>query len=163
MTLKPCIACGTPSEQSRCPDHRKDARVRNTPGQAAYDPTWRRLSLRARKDMPFCQDCGTTDNLTADHLLPKQNYPELVHAIENITTRCRSCNSRRGATGFTQAEAHEVLTRLQRAYNRRPTRKGRQRINAAHRAVDQGGRGQRAAAHPVGKARGGMNLTGVKS
>lgn len=136
MTLRPCLTCGTPSDGPRCTNCRPtDTRIRKDKGQAAYDPVWRKLSIKARTMQPWCQDCGATADLTADHVLPKSEFPELVHAIENIAIRCRSCNSRRGATAFTTTEAHEVLTRLQATYKRRPTKSGRLRVQAAQRAA----------------------------
>jgi 5-methylcytosine-specific restriction endonuclease McrA len=138
--MRCCIRCGEPSPGSYCPGCRPaDTRTRKTKGQAAYDPVWRKLSQRARRLQPWCVDCGTTEDLTADHILPKVDYPELVHAIENLAVRCRSCNSRRGATAFTAHEAQAVLTRLQDTYKRRPTANGRERVNVAQRAVQTRG------------------------
>lgn len=50
---------------------------------------------------------------------------------------CALDNNRRQNT-YTHDEAQHVLDRLTAAYNRRPTRKGRERIAAAERACDQG-------------------------
>lgn len=139
MTLRPCLVCGEPSAGPRCAEHTvTDTRVRKAKGQAAHDPVWRKLSTKARKQQPWCQDCGAREDLTADHVIPKSLAPELVHAIENLIVRCRSCNSRRGATGFTGAEAAEVIARLQSTYRRRPTRAGRERIAAAENALTRG-------------------------
>ena len=86
------------------------------------------------KACPWCEQCGTTSSLTVDHILPVSDYAEIAYATENLTVRCRSCNSRRG-TRYTLDEAQAVLTRLQRAYERRPTRQGAERVQAAQRAV----------------------------
>lgn len=137
--MRPCLTCGEPSDAPRCAEHTTDTRIRKDKGQAAYDPVWRRLSIKARKMQPWCLDCRSADNLTADHIIPKTVAPELVHSIENLAVRCRSCNSRRGATAFTTTDAQEVLDRLTAAYNRRPTKRGRERINAAQRATAGGG------------------------
>jgi len=166
MTARPCTGCGDIiATGSRCRDCRPaDTRVRKDKGQAAYDPTWRKLSVKARRMSPFCQDCGAVEDLTADHVLPKSDYPELVHALDNLAVRCRSCNSRRGATGFTDREAGEVLTRLHASYRRRPTRAGRERIAAAERALTTRGDTPNAqVSTPVGKPQGAMKLTGVKT
>lgn len=157
--LKPCITCGEPSPGTYCPGCRPaDIRVRKVKGQAAYDPVWRKLSQRARRLQPWCEDCGATEDLTADHVLPKLDYPELVHAIENLAVRCRSCNSRRGTTGFTTTEAQAVLQRLQTAYRRRPTTQGWERVAIAQRAADQGGCPQVQVRHPRGKAQRAMKM-----
>lgn len=163
MTARPCTGCGDIiATGSRCRDCRPaDTRVRKDKGQAAYDPTWRKLSVKARRMSPFCQDCGAVEDLTADHVLPKLDYPELVHAPDNVAVRCRRCNTRRGTTGFTIDEAHAVLKALQNAYNRRPTRSGRERITAAQRAVLTGGdtpNGQ--VSTPVGKAQSALHTGG---
>lgn len=159
--LKPCIRCGTPASGTHCTDCKPaDTTVRTGKGHAATDWTWRKISTTARRHQPWCEDCGAVDDLTADHILPKHLVPALVHAIENLTVRCRSCNSRRGTTGVTLAEAQAVHARLQTAYARTPTRSGRDRLDAAERAVqDLGGTPSRVPAHPAGKAQGGMKTT----
>ena len=64
---KPCIVCGQPCQTGRCPEHALKRGSR--PSRAiGYDTAWDRLSRRARTLQPFCTDCGTTHNLTADHL-----------------------------------------------------------------------------------------------
>ncbi|EHB54778.1 HNH endonuclease [Mycolicibacterium rhodesiae JS60] len=137
MTLKPCVVCGTPATGSRCHDHRlkNNRTARRSHGQAAHDPRWRALSAEARRQQPWCDDCDSSSDLTADHIIPKSVAPELVHAIENVAVRCRSCNSLRGNTGFTAADVRRVLAALTATYRRRPTRAGRERIAAAERAL----------------------------
>lgn len=159
--LKPCIKCGTPAPGTYCPGCRPaDARIRKAKGQAAHDPVWRKLSQRARRMQPWCTDCGATEDLTADHILPKVDYPELVHSIENLAVRCRSCNSRRGATAFTATEAQDVLERLQATHRRRPTKSGRERVNVAQRAaLTRGDAPNGPSGTPVGKAQGAMKTT----
>lgn len=142
MTLRPCLDCGQPSAGTRCPEHQPtDTRIRRAQGQAAYDPVWRALSQRARRAQPWCDDCGITHDLTTDHIIPKVIAPQLIHAPENLAVRCRPCNASRGATRWTLAEALAVLDRLTATYRRRPTPTGRQRINAAQRAIQARGEG----------------------
>lgn len=142
MTLTPCLDCGEPCTGPRCDEHRLiDTRVRRGPGQAAYDPVWRALSKRARRAQPWCDDCGTARDLTTDHVIPKTVAPELVHAPENLAVRCRPCNASRGATGWTAAEAQQVLARLQATARRRPSRLIRERIAAAQHAEQTRGAG----------------------
>lgn len=154
MTFRPCLVCGQPSPQSRCPAHRtKDTRRRTGPGEASHDQIWRKLSTQARRASPFCVDCGAVEGLTTDHLLPKVDYPELVHAIENVAVRCRSCNSRRG-TKFAEADAQAVLDRLTASHTRRPTKQGAERIAAAQRALRTRGEAPDPAHHmPPGEAK----------
>jgi 5-methylcytosine-specific restriction endonuclease McrA len=60
---------------------------------------WRRLSEQARAEQPWCTDCGTTLDLTGDHIVsPLQGGAPLDPA--NVTTRCRACqNKKRDAQG----------------------------------------------------------------
>lgn len=140
--MRPCLVCGRVTEGSRCPDHQprtprsKDTRRRKGKGQAAYDPIWRKLSTQARRASPFCIDCGAVDDLTCDHIIPKSIAPELVHAIENVAVRCRTCNTRKGSE-FAAADAREVLARLI-AHHRHPSTVGRRRIAAAEAALTRG-------------------------
>lgn len=135
MIARPCIGCGDLlASGSYCHACRPaNQQPRRGLGQASDDPVWRRLSLKARKQQPWCSNCNTDRDLTGDHLLPVCDYPELVHAIENIDVLCRSCNSRRG-NRYTHQDAQTVLKRLEAAHKRRPTRSGGLRVDAAHRA-----------------------------
>jgi 5-methylcytosine-specific restriction enzyme A len=94
---KACSVCGEPSEKSRCRQHRpKDPRDRQARG---YDWAWDELSRRARRLQPFCSDCGTTDNLEADHLpsaweRKAQGKPLRLADVDVV---CGPCNRRRGS------------------------------------------------------------------
>mgnify|MGYP000662118958 CR=1 FL=1 len=86
MTHKPCLDCGAPSASTRCSAHR------------GYDAAWDRLSRRARKVQPWCSDCGSTEDLQADH------SPEAWarHAagkrirLRDVDVVCGPCNRERG-------------------------------------------------------------------
>lgn len=54
----------------------------------------RRLEVLAR-DGYRCLACGTSEDLTMDHIKHRSRGGR--HNIENLRTLCRSCNSRRGA------------------------------------------------------------------
>ncbi|WP_299990696.1 HNH endonuclease [uncultured Pontibacter sp.] len=47
-----------------------------------------------RRDNFLCQYCGTSRNLTLDHLLPRSRGGET--SWQNIVTACSRCNSRKG-------------------------------------------------------------------
>ena len=47
-----------------------------------------------RRDNFLCQYCGTSRNLTLDHLLPRSRGGE--NSWYNIVTACSRCNSRKG-------------------------------------------------------------------
>lgn len=96
MTLRPCLDCGTPAPGSRCPacQSQRDARTDAARGNSTdrgYDAAWQRLSARARRLQPFCTDCGTNQQLTADHL----RWPARTLAAVQVV--CQPCNNRRGA------------------------------------------------------------------
>lgn len=79
-------------------DGAKDAR-RGNRHQRGYDNTWARLSKRARKLQPFCEDCGSEDDLTSDHTEDAWTRREAgkVLRLQDIAVVCRRCNSERGA------------------------------------------------------------------
>lgn len=95
--MKPCLDCGEPSDQTRCPDHQlKDTRDRRARG---YDWQWDQLSRRARRLQKFCTDCGTTDNLQCDHLpsawaRKAQGKPVRLADVDVV---CNVCNVKRGS------------------------------------------------------------------
>lgn len=91
MTMRPCLDCGVPSQDSRCPDHEQPRTHTLSATARGYDAAWRRLSKRARRLQPFCTDCGTVDDLTGDHL----TWP--ATKLTHVDVVCRSCNGRRGA------------------------------------------------------------------
>ena len=69
MTMRPCLQCGVPSEASRCAEHTRE-RARTTKGSAkqrGYGYAWDKLSRRARRLQPFCEVCGSPDDLQTDH------------------------------------------------------------------------------------------------
>jgi len=50
-----------------------------------------------------CRKCGSTQNLTIDHLIPKSKRPDLYAVRSNLTAACLKCNMTRGkrdAEGF---------------------------------------------------------------
>ena len=114
MTLRPCLVCGAPSEQSRCPDDRPKPTNKVRPKGHVHTNTtrWKRLSAKARKASPFCEICSATQTLSADHIIPVSERPDLAHEILNIRVLCLVCNGRRG-NNCTDEEREAVLARLQ--------------------------------------------------
>jgi 5-methylcytosine-specific restriction protein A len=98
--LKPCPqpGCRALVERGRCAGHR----LRPTRQQQGYTNEWLRLSRAAIADQPWCSRCGSTDDLTADHIVPLSAGGESV--IENMQTLCRSCNSRKGGRAVAISE-----------------------------------------------------------
>lgn len=97
MTLRPCLTCGEPCEGARCPQHRRPDR-RPSRQQRGYDEAWTRLSKRARARQPWCLDCGSTEDLTGDHLHALAlGGRRRGLTLADVAVRCRSCNAKRGA------------------------------------------------------------------
>lgn len=98
MTLKPCTECGEPSSKSRCPEHRpKDTK----PSRQArgYDAAWQRLGKRARRQQPWCEDCGSVSDLQCDHKPSAWQRKAAGKTIRlcDVAVVCGPCNRRRGA------------------------------------------------------------------
>ena len=95
MTMRPCLDCGEPTIAARCTscEARRQTRIdteRGTPTERGYDSRWQKLSRAARRLQPWCTDCGTSDDLTTDHL----RWP--ARTLDDVDVVCRPCNSRRG-------------------------------------------------------------------
>ncbi len=101
---RPCLDCGEPAPDTRCGPCSAErlARVDRSRGSArerGYDAAWRRLSARAVRLQPFCTDCGTADDLTADHLPGAWEKVQAGKRLDlgDIEVVCRGHNSARGA------------------------------------------------------------------
>ena len=55
-----------------------------------------RLKVLAR-DGYTCMYCGSSDELTVDHVLSIKHHPELAMDMENMVIACKSCNSSKGS------------------------------------------------------------------
>jgi 5-methylcytosine-specific restriction enzyme A len=105
VRLKTCAGCFhnfRPEELSngRCRScSRAKERARGTRTSRGYDNDWLRLSPNAIAQHPYCSSCGATDDLSADHIVPKARGGRNV--LSNVQVLCRSCNSakREGAGG----------------------------------------------------------------
>ena len=58
-----------------------------------------------KRDGHHCQYCGTTEDLTLDHVLPKSRGGKT--SWDNLATACKRCNSRKG--DYTPEEANLKL------------------------------------------------------
>lgn len=100
--MKPCIECGELSDEGRCEEHRPSAvSLRGLSArERGYDAAWDRLSRRARTLQPWCSDCGTEDNLTADHLPSAwaRGARGLPLRLRDVEVVCGDCNVRRGSS-----------------------------------------------------------------
>src|SRR5690606_15527647 len=110
--FKPCLVCGELSKESRCSEHRITRTSRE--GHAAYknNARWKNLSKKLRKLQPWCSECGATDDLTCDHIIPVKERSDLTYATENIQILCRSCNGSKAGQPPSEAQRAEVEQRL---------------------------------------------------
>ncbi|UCZ90473.1 hypothetical protein [Gordonia sp. WA4-43] len=102
---RPCIECGEPADATRCDDcapaHRSVTRT-DLPTTSArsrgYGTAWDKLSRQARRMQPWCSDCGTRDDLTADHSEEAWRRHDAGKPIrlQDIDVLCRRCNARKG-------------------------------------------------------------------
>lgn len=96
--LRPCSVCGTLTQGlSRCAAHqtkrpsRFDTRTdRPSAWRRGYDAEWRRLSRALISENPWCVECGSREDLTADHIVPLAAGGESI--ASNVQVLCRSCN-----------------------------------------------------------------------
>lgn len=98
MTLRPCTVCGEPSPRSRCDNHRpKDTKT--SAASRGYNNRWTRLSKRARRLAPFCEDCGSVTDLQTDHSERawERHAAGLPIRLKDVTVVCGPCNRARGA------------------------------------------------------------------
>lgn len=121
MLKSVCPTCGTAYEPTdstaECKDCRprddgtKDRYVRGNRHKRGYGYRWEQLSKRARRLQPFCTDCGSTHDLTADHTVEawKRHDAGLPVRLKDIEVVCRSCNTDRGAArGDNATDAHRA-------------------------------------------------------
>lgn len=97
MTLRPCLSCGEPCASPRCAEHTVDPKAPAAP--RGYDAAWQRLSKRARRLQPFCLDCGSSEDLQADHLPAawERKAAGKPLRLSDVEVVCGPCNRARGA------------------------------------------------------------------
>jgi 5-methylcytosine-specific restriction endonuclease McrA len=61
-----------------------------------YDRKWRKLSALAIQLHPYCSVCGTTADLTTDHVVPRSRGG-VARTLEDVQVLCRSHNASKGA------------------------------------------------------------------
>jgi 5-methylcytosine-specific restriction protein A len=98
MLMRPCLDCGRPipGTHKRCALHAKPGNRRGaTTTERGYGAAHQRRARAVIAAHPWCQECGTTENLTADHVTPIANGGD---PLGDLQVLCRSCNSTRGNT-----------------------------------------------------------------
>lgn len=92
---RPCLRCGQPVQgRSRCPSCTP---VKAKTTARGYGARWQRIARRAIAAHPWCEACGATADLTADHVVPLARGGDESMGVRVL---CRPCNARRGAGEF---------------------------------------------------------------
>lgn len=99
MTLKPCVECGEPSDESRCDQHRLSEPPKPTATARGYDNRWTELSKRARRLQAFCSDCNSLTDLQTDHSPEawERKAAGKPVRLRDVDVVCGPCNRARGA------------------------------------------------------------------
>lgn len=130
-----CPKCGgvfqrVGRDSAYCPDCKpaRDSYVlrTKTTKERGYDARWQRLSKRARKLQPFCSDCGSPEDLTADHTIEAWRRYEQGKAIrlKDIDVVCRRCNSERGEARGQNISERRIIVDQELADRRRELTSG---------------------------------------
>lgn len=110
MVSRPCLTCGQSSAGTYCPEHGGSAQGIGTPHARGYDKAWYRLSRRARRLQPFCEDCGALADLTTDHKPEawERRAEGKPIRLQDVAVVCRGCNTARGSSrpGSARASTH---------------------------------------------------------
>jgi 5-methylcytosine-specific restriction protein A len=72
---------------------------------------WTRLSKRLRTTSPFCEQCGATERLQADHVIPASEDSTLIFEPLNLRVLCATHNQARGkqCTDAERAAVHAAI------------------------------------------------------
>jgi 5-methylcytosine-specific restriction endonuclease McrA len=75
------------------------------------------VSKLAIEAHPFCVDCGTTEDLVGDHIVPRSQGGQNV--LSNYAVRCRSCNTARGnrKSGFLRGQGRDPKLALREKHS----------------------------------------------
>lgn len=90
-------------ERGRCREclrdyYRERRKRRGSTAQRGYDNEWRKLSEQAIAAQPYCSVCGTTDDLTTDHVDPRTRGMAGL-TLNDVQVLCRFHNSQRARLG----------------------------------------------------------------
>ena len=88
---KGCMARGCPGHavyRGYCATHAPSEEARG------YGQSWRTVRAVVRREERACRECGSTLDLTVDHVVPQSMGG--THARGNLRTLCRVCHARIG-------------------------------------------------------------------
>lgn len=95
--------CRNNPEKISAKDNRRRARKAEAPGDGVTSKQWEAI-------LDFCGEkclaCGTTDDITMDHIVPLDMGG--AHDVRNIQPLCRSCNASKGATETTDYRSESL-------------------------------------------------------
>lgn len=61
------------------------------------DPRWKQAREDClERDGYACVECGSSESLEVDHIIPLELEPELAFELENLQTLCRPCHIEKG-------------------------------------------------------------------
>jgi 5-methylcytosine-specific restriction endonuclease McrA len=92
-----CPACGTPGPDpgrcASCARERERTRYAAEPSRRLRSTSLyrRQRDTAKQRDGYRCQDCGSSENLEAHHVLPLEQDGE-PFALDNLVTLCASCH-----------------------------------------------------------------------
>ena len=91
--LKPCLDCGVNyTKQIRCDECQRNYEAkRGGSTKRGYSYRWQQLRDAHLRRNPVCVNCGASDDLTVDHIVPLARGGK--SSPSNLQTLCRSCNS----------------------------------------------------------------------
>ena len=93
---RPCVDCGVVVRATRCVQcARIKERKRISRADRGYDSMWRDLSKRMRAAQPWCSTCGSTKDLTLDHIIPLARGG--TNDQSNARVLCRKCTPTNGS------------------------------------------------------------------
>lgn len=116
--MKLCVECGTPCEGSRCDHHKRKPPPTPSRAERHRPAALDRLSKRLRQSSAFCEQCGSTELLELDHVIPISEAPELATEPLNVRVLCRTHNRMRG-NRVTDEERQAVYAAIQARRDRR--------------------------------------------
>lgn len=121
MVMQPCVECGDLSENNRCSRHKLKSAPKDREAHAAYAnrSKWRRLSKKLRKASPFCEICGTSDDLTVDHIVRVHDRPEWTYEPDNCRILCRYHNGKLASIPATAEVEREIEQKIAASKARR--------------------------------------------
>lgn len=122
MLMQPCVECGDLSTKNRCEAHQLPSAPKDRGRHVAHAnrARWANLSRRLRRMSPFCEMCGTKDDLTVDHIVRVTDRPEWTYEVDNLRVLCRTHNSRISM----QSASPEVEKEIEEKIRVRRARKG---------------------------------------